>query len=57
VLVGHAPAPVDAPCLRGSAVDLIEALSVRMPLPADAPAEWHRLLNGLATVFDAPTHA
>jgi uncharacterized protein (TIGR03083 family) len=57
VFVSRAAAPADAPCLRGSAVDLIEALSVRVPLPADAPAEWHRLLRGLATVFDAPTLA
>ena len=40
------------PCLRGRAVDLIEALSIRAPLPADAPEAWHRLVLGLATVFD-----
>lgn len=45
--------PASAPCLRGSTVDLIEALSIRAPLPADAPPEWHQLLGGLATVFDA----
>jgi uncharacterized protein (TIGR03083 family) len=42
----------DRPCLRGEAVDLIEALSIRRPLPADAPPEWHAVLRGLATVFD-----
>lgn len=47
----------DAPCLRGSAVALIEALSVRAPLPADAPREWHELVTGLATVFENDTYA
>jgi uncharacterized protein (TIGR03083 family) len=42
-----------APCLHGDAVDLVEALSIRAPLPADAPDEWYRVLNGLATVFDS----
>jgi len=41
----------DASCLRGDAVALTEALSVRAPLPADAPAEWHALLGGLAAAF------
>jgi uncharacterized protein (TIGR03083 family) len=45
--------PASAPCLRGSTVDLIEALSIRAPLPADAPPAWHELIGGLATVFDA----
>ena len=45
--------PASAPCLRGATVDLIEALSIRAPLPADAPPEWHQLLGGLAAVFDA----
>ena len=44
-------APPDAVCLRGGAVALTEALSVRAPLPADAPAEWHALLGGLAAAF------
>ena len=43
--------PGDAPYLRGDAVALTEALSVRAPLPADAPAEWHGLLGGLAAAF------
>ena len=43
----------DTPALRGDALDLVEALSVRRPLPADAPAEWRTLFEtGLATVFD-----
>lgn len=41
------------PCLRGDAVALIEALSLRAPMPATAPVEWSRLLGGLETVFDA----
>jgi hypothetical protein len=40
------------PCLRGHAVDLIEALSIRAPLPHDTPNEWRRLVQGLATAFD-----
>ena len=43
---------VDAPCLRGDAAELVEALSVRAPLPDGTPDEWHRLVQGLATVFD-----
>ena len=53
VVVRNEPPPEAAPCLRGAAIALTEALSVRGPLPADAPPEWHRLLHGLATVFDA----
>ena len=43
---------VGAPCLRGTAADLIEALSIRSPLPEGTPDEWHVLARGLATVFD-----
>jgi len=42
----------DAPCLRGDAVALVEALSLRSPLPTPAPTEWTELLSGLATAFD-----
>ena len=42
----------DAPCLRGPAVQLVEALSIRAPLPASTPPEWQRLLDGLANAFD-----
>lgn len=41
------------PCLTGSAADLIEALSIRSPLPAGTPEAWRTLLHGLATAFDA----
>lgn len=44
--------PGDAPCLRGDAVTLVEALSLREPLPANAPNEWRLLLGGLAAAFD-----
>lgn len=42
-----------APVLNGPSVDLVEALSMRAPLPAEAPEQWRTLLGGLATVFDA----
>ncbi len=57
VAVRRDEAPPDVPCLRGNAVDLIEALSLRAPLPSEAPNEWHRLLHGLATMFDAELEA
>jgi len=47
----------DAPCLRGNAVALVEALSIRAALPADAPLEWRQLVTGLATVFDNDSFA
>ena len=34
------------------AVELVEALSLRAPLPASTPAPWRQLLAGLATTFD-----
>jgi uncharacterized protein (TIGR03083 family) len=43
----------DAPCLRGDAVVLLEALSLRAPLPPSTPPEWRQLLTGLATAFDS----
>jgi uncharacterized protein (TIGR03083 family) len=43
--------PGDAPCLRGDAVELVEALSIRAPLPDSAPVEWKQLLGGLETAF------
>lgn len=48
----QAPAS-SVPCLRGDAVALIEALSLRAPLPPSTPIEWTQLLDGLATAFDA----
>jgi uncharacterized protein (TIGR03083 family) len=42
-----------APCLRGGATELVEALSLRAPLPPSAPTEWRQLLAGMARAFDA----
>ena len=50
--VRDASPPPGTPCLRGDAAELVEALSVRGPLPTGAPAEWHAHLRSLATVFD-----
>ena len=52
VAVRDAVAPSDAPCLRGDAAVLVEALSLRSPFPTSAPTEWMQLLGGLATAFD-----
>lgn len=41
------------PSLRGDAVGLIDALSLRAPMPISTPIEWTQLLEGLATAFDA----
>jgi uncharacterized protein (TIGR03083 family) len=51
VAVREGPAPSDAPCLRGRAVELLEALSIRAPLPSSAPPEWQQMLGGLQTAF------
>jgi uncharacterized protein (TIGR03083 family) len=51
VHVHSGAAPADTPSLRGDAVELTEALSIRAPLPADAPPEWRALVGGLATAF------
>ena len=40
--------------LTGDAVELLEALSIRLPLPPSAPAEWVRMRDGLAVTFDSP---
>jgi len=55
VAVHDGDAPAGAPILRGNAVELVEGLSIRAPLPDSAPPEWHELLVGLATAFDTPT--
>ncbi|MCU1467458.1 MAG: hypothetical protein JWM72_3386 [Actinomycetia bacterium] len=52
VSVRQGSTAAEAPCLRGDAVQLIEALSLRVPLPVSTPLEWRQLLGGLATVFD-----
>lgn len=43
----------DLPCLRGGAVALTEALSLRTAMPHDAPDEWRKVLAGLRTAFDS----
>jgi uncharacterized protein (TIGR03083 family) len=53
VAVRDEPADATVPCLRGDAVDLIEALSLRAPMPQSTPIEWSQLAAGLATAFDA----
>jgi uncharacterized protein (TIGR03083 family) len=53
VAVRDVAVAADVPCLRGDAVSLIEALSLRAPMPSSTPIEWSQLLGGLATAFDA----
>ncbi len=45
-------APAEAPLLQGSAVEVVEALTIRAPMPPTTPPEWRHLLTGLATAFD-----
>ncbi|HYI61977.1 MAG TPA: maleylpyruvate isomerase family mycothiol-dependent enzyme [Acidimicrobiales bacterium] len=52
VTVGDEEAPSDAVRLAGPSVELVEALSLRRPLPQDVPEDDRWLLDGLATVFD-----
>ncbi|MCU1369134.1 MAG: hypothetical protein JWO77_328 [Ilumatobacteraceae bacterium] len=40
------------PVLRGPAVELLEALSLRAPLPSGLPADVERWLEGLKVTFD-----
>jgi uncharacterized protein (TIGR03083 family) len=53
VSVRDETASATVPCLRGDAVALTEALSLRTPMPASTPIEWSQLVTGLATAFDA----
>jgi hypothetical protein len=50
---GEGEVRVGVPCLQGSAVELVEALSIRGPMPTTAPPEWRELVVGLATAFDS----
>ena len=43
----------DVACLRGDALALVEALSLRSPMASSSPVEWSRLLGGLAAAFGA----
>ena len=53
VHVTEGDAPDGAVVLRGDAVDLAEALSVRSPLRQSVPDDQAWLVAGLATVFDS----
>ena len=53
VTVRDEEVPANVPCLRGNATTLIEALSLRMPMPPSTPTEWSHLLGGLQTAFDS----
>ncbi len=46
--------PAADPELSGDAVELVEALSMRLPLPPSSPEEWIRMRDGLAVTFDSP---
>jgi len=53
VAVRDGAAEASVPCVRGDAVELLEALSLRVPLPASTPPEWRQVLGGLANAFDS----
>jgi uncharacterized protein (TIGR03083 family) len=52
VVVRVGDVPAGALCLSGPAVELLEALSFRGPLPCRVAEDHQWLLNGLAEVFD-----
>ena len=54
VVVRTGDAPAGGLCLSGPAVDLVDALSFRAPLPCPVPEADRWLLAGLAEVFDQP---
>ncbi len=51
VRVHDGSAPADTPMLRGDAVELTEALSIRAPLPDDSRPAWRELVAGRAAAF------
>ncbi len=51
VVIRRDALPGSGPALEGDAVGLLEALSLRGPLPASAPEEWVRLRSGLGRAF------
>jgi hypothetical protein len=57
VVVHDRPAADAAVVLRGSAVDLVESLSARAPLPDSVPPDHRWLVDTLATVFEAELSA
>lgn len=52
VRLGDGCPPAGTPFLCGSAVELVEALSVRIPLPDAAPTLWRDAVAGIAAAFD-----
>jgi uncharacterized protein (TIGR03083 family) len=42
------------PVLTGRTADLVDALSLRAPLPESTPPEWHHMVQGLTTAFTPP---
>ena len=52
VVVRSGESPAGAVCLRGPAVELLEALSFRRPLPCPVTEDSRWLLGGLAQAFD-----
>ena len=52
VIVRAGDAPSDTLRLYGPAVELVEALCFRVPLPCPVPDDHQWLLSGLAEVFD-----
>jgi uncharacterized protein (TIGR03083 family) len=52
VVVHDGPAPDGTPTIRGRAVEVLEAISVRQPLAADLPDGDRWLVDGLAVVFE-----
>ena len=53
----HVAAGADADAdmhLRGNAVELLEAFSVRAPFPVEVPVPHAWMVHGLAETFDAP---
>jgi hypothetical protein len=55
VRVHDGDAPDGALRLTGSAVELLEAISYRAPMPEAVPAEHEWLFGGLAQAFDRTT--
>jgi len=52
VVISADEPPPDAVHVTGRTVDLVEALSLRIPFPNDVPEGDRWMLDGLATVFD-----
>jgi len=42
-----------APCLEGDAAALVEALSLRAPLPNGAPVGWQQIIDGFVGLFSS----